>query len=127
MTTPTKLRILKFRSETCGYCLSMDKKQVLETVVKEYPGTEVVTLTISDKEGMSPDGSTYEAAYEISDLHEVSALPCYVIQDEYGVEFGRVDGASTLTDFRKEVAKAVEEIKHVRETHARVEALRARH
>lgn len=124
MSNP-KIRILKFESKTCGYCASMNKRRVVELIADEHPGTEVVTLTISDGEGETPEGTPYQQAYEISDMYGVQALPCYIIQDERGVEFGRIDGASSLGDFRKEVARSIEDMQASISAHARIEAYRA--
>lgn len=100
-TDNVKLRILKFESKTCAVCIAMNKKGVLDTLQKEYPGVEVIALTIADERGESPKGSPYEEAYEISDVLNVSQLPTYVIQDEDGHEMTRIEGSDTLTNFRK--------------------------
>jgi thioredoxin-related protein len=123
MTAP-KIRIVKFESKTCGYCASMNKRRVVETIAEEF-GADVVTLTIADEQGDSPEGTPYAEAYEISDLLGVQALPCYLVQDVNGIEFERIEGASSLTDFRKRVTAASEDMELSAQAFGRIEKLRA--
>jgi thioredoxin-related protein len=105
-----KLRLLKFDSKTCAVCISMAKKRTVESIAEEYPNVEVINLCIADAHGESPEGSTFEEAYAISDVLEVTQLPTFIIQDERGVEFARLEGSTTLTEFRKAIEAVQEEI-----------------
>lgn len=132
-TDNAKLRILKFESKTCAVCIAMNKKGVTDTLQKEYPGLEVIALTIADSRGESPEGTPYEEAYKLSDVFNVSNLPTYVIQDEDGHEMTRIEGSDTLTNFRKAIdgcLKLIAEVDAIdlaaATTLARVEAYKAR-
>ena len=133
MTDTKKIRILKFESENCSVCVAMNKKGVLDTLQREFTGMEVVTLTIADKRGESAPGTTYEEAYELSDLLSVTQLPTYVMQDAEGLEFGRIEGSESLTTFRKTIEQVIKRIEEVEaeetaslHAYERVEAFRMR-
>ena len=128
-----KLRILKFESKTCAACISMNKKGVLATLQQEYPGIDLITLVIANEHGESPPGSTFEEAYELSDVVNVTQLPTYIIQDAEGFEFGRIEGTETLTTFRKTIEQVIKRIEEVEaeetaslHAYERVEAFRMR-
>ena len=123
-TVSPKLRLLKFESLTCAACISMNKKGTVDTLKGEFPGMEVFNLIIADAHGDSPDGSTFEAAYKLSDELEVQALPTYIVQDERGIEFARIEGTETLTAFRKVLERVVAEIEGAAELLARVDTFR---
>lgn len=100
------MKILKFESMTCGFCKAMEKRQIVETVAAEFPGTEIVKLMISNAEGDSPEGTSFADAFEISDLYKVETLPTYIVLDEHGVEAGRVVGQVNTKEFRAAVEEA---------------------
>ncbi len=105
-----KLRLLKFEAKNCAVCISMNRKRVVENLASEFPELETITLCIADKHGDSPEGSDYEAAYALSDELNVVQLPTYILQTEHGVEMARHEGDGKLTEFRKLVESATEEL-----------------
>lgn len=120
-----KLHLLKFESKVCGACIGMNKKGVIDTLSREFPEMEVVTLVIADERGDSPRGSTFEEAYEISDDYEVSQLPTFVLTDGDGNEVGRIEGTETLTNFRKVIANVIEGVQLDAKRFARVQKFKA--
>ncbi len=121
-----KIRVLKFESKTCAACIGMNKKGTLETIQREYPEVEVIALCIADKHGVSPAGSTYEEAYELSDLMGVNDLPTFVVTNDVGLEFARIEGVETLTNFRRVIEGTRAEIEKAAKLFTRVEAFKAR-
>lgn len=89
-----KLLLLKFDSEVCGPCIAMNKKGVLDDLVKAHSNLTLVTLTIADKEGEVPPGSSYDAAYDLSEPetgYDVQSTPTVVVITDEGFEVARVE------------------------------------
>lgn len=106
---PQAIRILKFEAKTCPVCQKLNKRGVLDHVKAEFPTVDVVTLCVTDENGMAPDGTSYAEAYSISDVLQVDALPCLVFVNSEGIELGRHDGAPGVTELRKLIDAALAE------------------
>jgi thioredoxin-related protein len=117
-----KMRLLKFDSKTCPVCVQFDKRGTLNDIAREYPTLEVVTLTCANADGESPEGSTYDAAYKLSDDLGVQAFPTLVLQDEHGIELHRFDGAPSISQIRKALDSSAEAINEAKALKLKVDA-----
>lgn len=117
-----KMRLLKFDSKTCPVCVSFDKRGTLNDIAREYPTVEVITLTCANADGESPDGTTYDAAYKLSDDLGVQAFPTLVLQDEHGIELHRFDGAPSISQIRKALDASAEAINEAKALKLKVDA-----
>lgn len=105
IATPPKLRLLRFISDACAICRSQEKLQVVERFVEDKQ-IAVVPLMCADKDGRSPKGTDYEAAYKLSDSYGIRAFPTLVLE-------AKLDGGSSVEVFRAEGGVNVRELEKI--------------
>lgn len=110
----TKIRLLRFTSETCHFCAAQKRASTLEKFVQNHPETSIVELVCGDAEGKTPKGSSYASAFKLSDEYDVQSFPVVVFEAQLAdgksaFEVARAEGNVSLKDFEKIYTETLED------------------
>lgn len=107
------MKILVFKKKSCGPCFAMDKSRVLEKLVEANPGkVEVIKLDLADENDDHKPGTTYDAAFSLSDDLEIDSTPTLLFMSDDGGELLRWDGGINMRQLQKAFEEAQENINY---------------